>query len=96
MNKTCQRCNCLVPPPQLSHQALSELQYLILKKNRLFAVKHLMETYQLEHAAAKVLVAHWNTHFGHCHHCDFKGLDQELIDCPQGGAFNYNISLITE
>ncbi|MGV6832041.1 MAG: hypothetical protein ACWA5P_10850 [bacterium] len=76
----------------LNEEHKFELLGLIKQDLKLFAVKKLMDEFKVGHRDAKNIVAHLNSEYGKCHRCDFKQLENENIECPKCGAFNYNLN----
>lgn len=59
------------------------------------AINYLKSLWNMELSAAKYTILHLNT-YGQCHHCSFIPLEEENINCPQCGAFNFNWKEATE
>ena len=89
--KVCKRCSNEIPDLRLVEEARLKLYGLVYQDLKLFAVKELMDENQFSHREAKVIVDHMNQKFGKCERCDYSSLDKENSDCPECGAFNYNM-----
>lgn len=91
MTKTCTKCKNEIPDLNLTEEARLKLYGLIYQDLKLFAVKQLMDEEKIAHREAKIIVDHLNKKHGKCGRCDYDGLDEESIECPKCGAFNYNM-----
>lgn len=93
MKTTCKRCSSEIKKLNFSEEQKLEIWGLVIQDLKLFAVKKLIDEYQLSHKEAKIIVAHLNKDFGKCHRCNFEDLRKENMECPKCKAFNYNLKI---
>ncbi len=88
--KTCKRCKVALPELDLTEETRKQLSELILDNQKLQGVKFLMGT-GVTHENAKIIMDHMITQKGVCGRCDYNFEGVGPFDCPDCGAFNYNI-----
>ncbi|MCL9806542.1 hypothetical protein NAT51_13485 [Flavobacterium amniphilum] len=59
---------------------------------RIFAEKKLIDYCTLTQNEARIIAKHLNNRNGKCSECEFDELNEENTDCPNCGAFNYNLN----
>lgn len=60
------------------------------KQSPMQAILWIKDKFKLSLQAAKYIVMHINTNYGHCNRCAYDTLKGENINCPECGAFNFN------
>lgn len=88
----CKKCKNEINKLNLTEEQNLEIFGLIKQDLKIFAVKKLIDEFKFSHRDAKIIVTHFNLENGKCHRCDFDELENENIECPKCGAFNYNIN----
>jgi hypothetical protein len=89
----CKKCTNEIPELNFSEEVLLEMRGLAAQDMKLFLVKKLlMDQLGVSHAAAKCIADHLNPQNGECLRCNFEGLEGENVECPECGAFNYNLA----
>ena len=58
----------------------------------MFALDKLCSSLGLNESQAKIVVEHMNTPYGKCINCVYDKLNEERMECPKCGKFNYNLS----
>lgn len=88
----CKKCASEIPELNFSEEVLLEMRALAAQDMKLFLVKKLlMDQLGVSHPDAKCIADHLNPKNGECLRCDFKELVGENVECPECGAFNYNL-----
>lgn len=60
------------------------------KQSPMQAILFIKDNFHLSLEAAKYIITHINTHYGHCNRCTYNTLEAENIYCPKCEAFNFN------
>lgn len=92
MKFSCRKCFLELPELIFTEEQKLEIWSLVARDLRIFAVDKLIREHHISHAEAKAIVAHINNKNGHCTSCNDDRLTGENAECPQCGAFNYNIA----
>lgn len=88
----CKKCSNDIPELLFPEEVLLEMQSLAAQELKLFMVKMLlMDELGVSHKDAKVIADHLNPKHGICLRCDFDELKGQNVECPECGAFNYNL-----
>ena len=91
MTRICKKCNNSIIELSLSEEQKLDLWSSISQGLHVVAAKVLMDLNGLNSEDANIIIAHLNKEYGKCCNCDFDQLDDENIECPECGAFNYNL-----
>jgi hypothetical protein len=87
----CKKCTNEIPELNFSEEQLLEIRGLAGHGLKIFLVKQLTD-YGVDHRDAKLMAAHLNPRPGECSNCEFDELEGENTECPECGAFNYNLA----
>lgn len=87
----CKKCTNEIPELNFSEEQLLEIRSLAAHELKIFLVSRLLEQ-GVSHWDAKIIADHLNPKNGECLRCDFDELEGEHVECPECGAFNYNLN----
>ena len=92
MKINCKKCKNEVVRINFSEEQKLDIYVLMQNDLKIFAEKKLVDDFNLDKNEAKLIVQHLNNRNGRCTECEFDKLEGEYVDCPNCGAFNYNLT----
>ncbi|MDQ1855632.1 hypothetical protein [Chryseobacterium sp. WLY505] len=92
MKTNCNKCKNEVITLKFSEEQKLDLYILMQNDLKLFAEKKIIDEFNVDKNEAKIIIQHVNNRNGRCAACEFEKLNGEYIECPNCGAFNYNLN----
>lgn len=92
MKINCKKCKNEVVKIDFSQEQKLDIYILMQNDVKIFAEKKLIDEFDLDKNEAKIIIQHLNIRNGRCAECEFDKLEGEYIECPNCGAFNYNLT----
>jgi hypothetical protein len=91
MKVTCKHClpKDGIEVPELSQSEKKEILELTIK-SPIHSIKYIIDNFNTTLEEAKYIVTHVNTTYGQCNCCNCETLNEEYVNCPKCGAFNFN------
>lgn len=91
MKINCKKCKNEVVRINFSEEQKLDIYVLMQNDLKIFAEKKIVDEFHLNKAESKIIIQHLNNRNGRCTECEFDKLEGEFIECPNCGAFNYNL-----
>lgn len=92
MKINCNKCKNEVMTLNFSEEQKLDLYILMQNDLKVFTEKKLIDEFNVDKKVAKIIIQHLNNRNGSCAECEFEELNGEYIECPNCGAFNYNLN----